>query len=124
VRENLLFGVTDADEDAMRTALSQAKADFEHDLPGGLDCDLGEAGRALSGGEKQRIALARGLLRQPQLLILDEATSSVDRATEDAIADAVADLAGGITVIAIAHHGALLDRADRIVHLEAGRVVG
>jgi ATP-binding cassette subfamily C protein len=124
VRENLLFGVPDADEDAMRTALSQAKADFEHDLPGGLDCDLGEAGRALSGGEKQRIALARGLLRQPQLLILDEATSSVDRATEDAIADAVADLAGGITVIAIAHHGALLDRADRIVHLEAGRVVG
>ncbi|TMM48288.1 ATP-binding cassette domain-containing protein [Qipengyuania marisflavi] len=122
VRGNLLWAMPDADEPALQRALEQAHAGFVHDLPGGLDCDLGEAARALSGGEKQRIALARALLRQPDLLILDEATSALDPAAEAEIARAIAGLAGQCTVLVIGHRGAVAQIDGRRIMLEGGRL--
>ena len=122
VKDNLLFVEPEADEAQMIQALEAAHAGFVHSLPGGLDCDLGNAGRALSGGEKQRIALARALMRKPDLIILDEATSALDADSEEAIAAALRGLAGQTTVIAIAHRGLLRDMADRVVTLENGRL--
>ncbi len=122
VKDNLLFVEPEADEAQMMQALEAAHAGFVHSLPDGLDCDLGNAGRALSGGEKQRIALARALMRKPDLIILDEATSALDADSEEAIAAALRELAGKTTVIAIAHRGLLRDMADRIVTLENGRL--
>lgn len=122
VKDNLLLVEPEADEAQMIQALEAAHAGFVHSLPGGLDCDLGNAGRALSGGEKQRIALARALMRKPDLIILDEATSALDADSEEAIAAALRGLAGQTTVIAIAHRGLLRDMADRIVTLENGRL--
>ena len=122
VRDNLLWAEPGAEEKQLSDALRRASADFVHDLPGGIDCQIGEAGRALSGGERQRIALARALLREPDLLILDEATSSVDPASEDKIAEAVAGLAGACTVLVIGHRGRLAEIASLRFALEKGRL--
>ena len=121
VRDNLLWAEPEADELQLRETLRRASAEFVHNLPGGLDCPIGEAGRALSGGERQRIALARALLRQPDLLILDEATSAVDPASEEEIARAVAGLAGECTVLVIGHRGRLTEIALLKFALENGR---
>lgn len=122
VRDNLLWAEPEADDKQFREALRRASAEFVHDLPGGLDCHLGEAGRALSGGERQRIALARALLREPDLLILDEATSAVDPGSEEEIARAVAGLAGECTVLVISHRGRLAEIASLEFALENGRL--
>ncbi|MBY6127432.1 ABC transporter ATP-binding protein/permease [Qipengyuania aquimaris] len=122
VRDNLLWAKPDASEDQLRAALKEAAADFVDRLPEGLDCDLGEGGKALSGGERQRIALARALLRDPDLIVLDEATSSVDSQSEEAIGAALHAMAGRRTVLAIAHRGLLTEIADRVVRLEQGRI--
>lgn len=122
VRENLLWANHDADEELLCRALAEASAGFVHALPGGLDCDLGEGGRALSGGERQRIALARALLRDPDLILLDEATSAVDTAAEEAIASALRAMTPRRTVIAITHRGIVRDTADRVITLDRGRL--
>ena len=122
IRDNLLWAVPEADDDALRTALRRACAEFVFDLPGGLDCAPGEGGRALSGGERQRIALARALLREPDLLVLDEATSAVDSFSEARICEAVAALAGRCTVIVIGHRGRLVDLAERRLQIANGRL--
>lgn len=122
VRDNLLWAEPEADKCQLRKALHRASADFVHDLPGGIDCQIGEAGRALSGGERQRIALARALLREPDLLILDEATSAVDPASEEQIAQAVAGLEGKCTVLVIGHRGGLAEMASLRFALENGRL--
>lgn len=123
IRDNLLWAAPDADEVSLHHALAAASAGFVWQLPDGLDTVVGERGNRLSGGERQRIALARGLLRRPSVLILDEVTSALDRDNQTAIAAAVAGLKGSLTIVIVAHDGALAHLADRVVRIEAGRIV-
>jgi len=123
IRENLLWADPEASEACLAEVLGQASASFVLELPDGLDTRIGESGRQLSGGERQRLVLARALLRDPSLLILDEASSALDAENEAAIAGAVANLRGRMTIIVIGHRGALGELADRCVRLEAGRIV-
>lgn len=122
LRENLLWAAPEASDERLWQALEDASAGFVHALPQGLDTPLGEGGRQLSGGERQRVVLARALLRDPVLLVLDEATSALDAANEAAIVEALARLKQRMAVVVICHRGALVDIADRIVTMEAGRV--
>lgn len=122
LRENLQWGAPDADDARLWIALADAAAEpFVRALPLGLDTRLGDGGRRLSGGERQRLMLARALLRDPQLLILDEATSALDAENEAAIAAALERLRGRMTIVLIAHRGALLNLADGVIRLECGR---
>lgn len=124
LRDNLRWAAPQASDAQLWAALEQAVAvDFVRALPEGLETRLGDGGRRLSGGERQRLMLARALLRDPQLLILDEATSALDAENEAAIAAALARLRGRMTVVLIAHRGALLNLADQVIRLENGRMV-
>ena len=119
---NLAWADPAASEADLRQALADASAQFVEALPHGLDSTVGENGRQLSGCERQRIVLARALLRHPELLILDEATSALDRENESAIAEAITRLRGRLTILIIGHRGALQEIADHVVSLESGRV--
>ena len=123
VRNNIAYGNDTATPDAVVEA---AKAAFAHDfivrLPNGYDTLIGENGVKLSGGERQRLAIARALLRNPPILILDEATSSLDNESERMVQMALANLMTGRTTFVIAHRLSTVQRADRIVVLERGRV--
>jgi ATP-binding cassette subfamily C protein len=124
VRANLLWAAPDADDDGLWTALDTAAArEFVAALPNGIDTVVGDRGVRLSGGERQRIALARALLRRPELLVLDEATSSLDSENELAIRNALTALHGQVTMLVIAHRLSTVRHADSIVVLDAGRVV-
>jgi ATP-binding cassette, subfamily C, bacterial len=124
IEANLRWARPDATDDDLWEALRLASAaDFCRRLPAGLSTVVGDRGGRLSGGERQRLALARALLRGPELLILDEATSSLDAANRDAIWAAVASLRGRTTVLLISHEDSTLDRADRVVVLDHGTVV-
>jgi len=114
-------GATDADVAA--AALAANATEFIERLPQGLHSAVGEGGARLSGGQRQRVAIARAYLRDAAVLILDEATSHQDEASEMAIADALERLVEGRTVLLIAHRLRLARRADRVVVLDAGRVV-
>ncbi|EFL05878.1 lipid A export permease/ATP-binding protein MsbA [Streptomyces sp. AA4] len=124
VRENLRFAKPDATDEELENA---AKAAHIHDtlaaLPEGYDTVVGERGYRFSGGEKQRMAIARILLRNPPVLILDEATSSLDNRTERAVQAELDRLAAGRTTIAIAHRLSTVEHADQIAVLDAGRIV-
>lgn len=119
VRENLLWAKPTADEAQIRRALSDAAADFVHVLPAGLDTRLGDGGRRLSGGEAQRLSLARAFLHQPALLILDEPTSALDAANEAAIVSALERARGRFAILVVAHRGALIALCDKVVELPA-----
>ena len=124
VRENLLFGKPDSSEDEMIAAAITANAhDFIQQLPNGYDTLIGERGIKLSGGQKQRISIARAILKDAPILILDEATSSVDTETELLIQQALERLMVGRTVILIAHRLSTIRNADQIVVLEGKRIV-
>jgi ATP-binding cassette subfamily C protein len=124
IEANLRWARPDATDDELWDALEiAAAAEFTRRLPAGLGTVVGDRGMRLSGGERQRLALARALLRAPELLILDEATSSLDAATRDAIWTAVGSLRGQTTVLLISHEDATLDRADRVVVLDHGTVL-
>ena len=123
VRENLLCGKPDATEEELVAAARAAYAhDFIMALPQGYDTEIGERGVRLSGGQKQRLALARAILADPRILILDEATSSVDAEAEYLIQKALREVLKGRTALVIAHRLSTIRDADKIIALEDGRV--
>jgi ATP-binding cassette subfamily B protein len=124
IAENIAYGKPDATREEIVAAARAAHAhEFILRLPHGYDSLVGERGQALSGGERQRISIARALLIDPRILILDEATSSVDTTTEKEIQKALDNLVRGRTTIAIAHRLSTLRKADRLVVLDRGRIV-
>ncbi len=124
IAENIAYGKPDATREEIIAAARAAHAhEFILRLPHGYDSLVGERGQSLSGGERQRISIARALLIDPQILILDEATSSVDSTTEKEIQKALDNLVKGRTTIAIAHRLSTLRKADRLVVLDKGQVV-
>ena len=123
VRQNLIYGNPEATEDDL---IASAKAAYAHDfimeLPDGYDTEIGERGVRLSGGQKQRLALARAILTDPRILILDEATSSVDAEAEYLIQQALKQVLQGRTALVIAHRLSTIRDADKIIALEGGRI--
>jgi ATP-binding cassette subfamily B protein len=124
IAENIAYGKPDASRAEIMAAARAAHAhEFILRLPQGYDSIVGVRGQGLSGGERQRISIARALLINPRILILDEATASVDSETEKEIQKALENLVQGRTTIAIAHRLSTLQRADRLVVLDRGQVV-
>lgn len=124
VRNNIAYGRTDLSLEAVTTA---AKAAYAHGfitaLPQGYDTVIGERGSTLSGGERQRLAIARAFLVDPPVLILDEATSSLDSESEAMVQQALAELIKGRTTLVIAHRLSTVQQADRIIVLKGGRII-
>jgi ATP-binding cassette subfamily B protein len=124
VRDNLRFARPDAsDTEVVQAARAARIHELIDSLPDGYDTIVGERGYRFSGGEKQRIAIARTILRNPPVLVLDEATSALDTQTERAVQEALDRLAEGRTTIAIAHRLSTVRDADQIVVLDHGRLV-
>jgi len=124
VRENIIYGKPNASEEEMVAAAEAAYAhEFIMNLPRGYDTEIGERGVKLSGGQKQRLALARAILTDPRILILDEATSSVDAEAEYLIQRALEKVLEGRTALIIAHRLSTIRHADKIIALEDGRIV-
>ncbi|MGD9299775.1 MAG: thiol reductant ABC exporter subunit CydD [Thiohalocapsa sp.] len=124
IADNIRLGHPDADFDALRTAAQRAfAAEFIEGLPAAYETPVGERGAGLSGGQIQRIALARAFLRDARLVVLDEATASLDPASEAAVQRAVDALARGRSMLVIAHRLATVRNADRILVLDGGRIV-
>ncbi|WP_261381325.1 ATP-binding cassette domain-containing protein [Paenibacillus cremeus] len=114
----------DADEAQIWEALENSSAaEFVKKLPQGLDTVIGDRGIRLSGGERQRLVLARALLRQPSVLVLDEATSSLDTENEKKIQEAIYRMKGSMTIIVVAHRLSTIRNADQIVVLDQGKIV-
>lgn len=124
IRENLRLGKSDATDAELFDALEGANLDdFVRSLPKGLETEVGERGVKLSGGQAQRIAIARVFLKNPAILILDEATSALDTFSEAAVHSALMNLSNGRTTLVIAHRLSTIRHATRIVYLEEGRIV-
>lgn len=126
IGENVSYGLSDSSKDGVATACNHASADFVFTRSHGLDTKVGELGEKLSGGERQRLALARVFLRKPSMVILDEATASLDRITEREVQsafDQLLQMNGGTTMVVIAHRITTVKNADRIVVLDQGRII-
>jgi len=123
VRENVALGVPGASDDAIRTALAAAQADFVADLPWGLDTRIGEQGMSLSGGQRQRIALARAILAGPSVLLLDDPLSALDVHTEAKVTAALGRVLASSTALVVAHRPSTVALADRVAVLEHGEIV-
>ncbi|MGG1663518.1 ABC transporter ATP-binding protein [Brevibacillus sp. NRS-1366] len=126
IRENICYGVfREVGEEELRRASEMAYADqFITELPDGYDTEVGERGVKLSGGQRQRIGIARALLRDPQILMLDEATSSLDSKSEIIVQRALQNLMRGRTTLVIAHRLSTIVDADQILFMEKGRITG
>ena len=124
VRENLLLAAPDARDEQLWSALAAARmADTVGALPEGLDTMVGARGHRFSGGEQQRLAIARTILRNPPVLVLDEATSALDNTTEAQVQAALEHLSAGRTTLTIAHRLSTVENADQVVVLDAGRII-
>jgi len=126
LRRNVAFGVPDhlIDDEAVRKALLAAQLEeYVNGLPEGLGSQVGDRGVRLSGGQRQRIGIARALYNDPPILVLDEATSSLDEATENGIIQAVAALHGEKTIIIVAHRLTTIQHCDRVLRLEKGKLI-
>jgi subfamily B ATP-binding cassette protein MsbA len=124
IRENILFGRPDAsDEDVLRAAAIARVDEFAFKLESGLDTVVGERGVKLSGGQRQRVAIARAILADPRILILDEATSSLDTESEALIQEGLAALMTGRTTFVIAHRLSTIRNAGQILVLEQGEII-
>ena len=123
IRANICFGKPDAIEEEMIAAAKKARChDFISALPQGYDTVIGEGGGTLSGGEKQRISIARAILKNAPIIILDEATASIDPENEHLIQSAISELTKGKTIITIAHRLATIEHADQILVVDDGRI--
>jgi len=123
VRDNIAFGRPDADDEAVARAARLAQAhDFVVELPDGYDTVIGERGITLSGGQRQRLAIARAILMEPRILILDDATASVDATTEAQIRLGLREAMKGRTTLIVAHRLSTISLADELVVLEHGRI--
>jgi ATP-binding cassette subfamily B protein len=123
IMENIRYGRPNATDDEVLRAAIAARCDFVETLPEGLEAMVGDRGVKLSGGQRQRIAIARAFLKDSPILLLDEATAALDSASEEAIREALSRLMRGRTVIAIAHRLATLRNFDRVVMLQAGKII-
>jgi ABC-type multidrug transport system fused ATPase/permease subunit len=126
IRQNVALGYPPeeaTDERVLRALRMASLEDFSLNLPSGLDTSVGERGAKISGGQRQRLGIARALFTNPHLLILDEATSSLDGETEASVSDAIQNLEGFITVVLIAHRLSTVRNADMIVYMDKGRIV-
>ncbi|MFB6158535.1 MAG: ABC transporter ATP-binding protein, partial [Candidatus Nanohalobium sp.] len=124
VEENIEYAVPDASREEVVEAAKKAQAhEFIQELPDGYDSEVGEEGVKLSGGQRQRIGIARAILQDPEILILDEATSDVDTETEIKIQKGIEELIQDRTVLAIAHRLSTIKDADKIIVLDDGRIV-
>jgi len=123
LRDNIAYGNRSASEDQIRYAAYAANAYFVEGMPDKFDTIVGERGVRLSGGERQRIAIARAILMDPRLLILDEATSSLDASSESLVQEALDQLMKGRTTIVIAHRLSTILGADKIIAMDKGKIV-
>jgi ABC-type multidrug transport system fused ATPase/permease subunit len=126
IRENVALGLPHQyiDDDLVWDALERAHlGDYLRQQRNGLDTTIGEHGLRLSGGQRQRLGIARALYTRPKLLVLDEATSSLDAETEEAITQTLKELEGNVTTIVIAHRLSTVRDVDQIVYLESGRML-
>ncbi|WP_295627186.1 ABC transporter ATP-binding protein [uncultured Corynebacterium sp.] len=124
LRDNIAMADPSATDADIERAAADAQVTFVDALPDGWDTAIGERGHNLSGGQRQRVALARALLARPRILVLDDATSAIDAATESLIFDALRTRYGYITTVIVAHRSSTLELADRILVLDGGRVTG
>jgi len=124
VKNNILFGKTDAtDEEIIKAAKAAYADEFIIQMPNGYDTKIGEKGVKLSGGQKQRIALARAILKNPKILILDEATSSLDADSETKIQKALASIITNKTIIIITHKLSSIKKVDKIIIMDKGKII-
>jgi ABC-type multidrug transport system fused ATPase/permease subunit len=126
IRQNVALGFSplDAKDDLVNNSLaSAALTEFINTLPLGVDTPVGERGAKISGGQRQRLGIARALFTKPSLLVLDEATSALDGETELEISDAIANLKGKATIILIAHRLSTVRQADIVAYLEKGNLI-
>jgi ABC-type multidrug transport system fused ATPase/permease subunit len=126
IRENVSMGYPreSASDELVWSALAVAQlSEFVSHLPEGLDTPVGERGAKISGGQRQRLGIARAMFTKPKMLVLDEATSALDGQTEADISDAIQNLKGSTTVIMIAHRLSTVRNADLVLYMDSGRII-
>jgi ABC-type multidrug transport system fused ATPase/permease subunit len=126
IRQNVALGYPDlmATDELVNKALETAQLrEFVSSLSEGLDTHVGERGTKISGGQRQRLGIARAMFTQPKLLVLDDATSSLDGQTESDISDAIQNLKGSVTVVLIAHRLSTVRKADTVIYMDQGKVL-
>jgi len=124
IKDNIKIGKLDATDDEIIAALKIANAyEFVKDLPEGLDTNIGDAGNKISGGQKQRLSIARAVLKNPPVMILDEATSALDTESERLVQDALEKMMENRTSVVIAHRLSTIQKADCIVVMQKGEIV-